>query len=302
MNDGSNTVKGRRRTVVTRELAYHRPDSLAAACKLLGELGPAGLPLAGGTDVVVDLRRGAIEASQLVSLDHLAEMRGIRVEGEELRIGALTTPAQLEASDVVHTHRPELLDIVEVFGTPQVRNRATVGGNLCTAASCADLVPLLMAVEARVVVAGWDERREIRLDELFDDHRKTVLEPGMLLVEVIVPVQRPGEGASYRTFGLRAANFISVAGVAAAIRLEDRACREARLVLGAVAPTPLRVPTAEKKLEGRMLDVEVLREAASVASLAAAPISDVRGSAEHRRELVAVLAMRALTLAWERAQ
>jgi carbon-monoxide dehydrogenase medium subunit len=124
----------------------------------------------------------------------------------------------------------------------------------------------------------------------------------MLLVEIIVPVQRSGEGASYRTFGLRAANFISVAGVAAAIRLEDRACREARLVLGAVAPTPLRVPTAEKKLEGRMLDVEVLREAASVASLAAAPISDVRGSAEHRRELVAVLAMRALTLAWERAQ
>jgi carbon-monoxide dehydrogenase medium subunit len=287
---------------VTQELAYHRPDSLAEACKLLRELGPDGLPLAGGTDVVVDLRRGAIEASQLVSLDHLAEMRGIRVEGDELRIGALTTPAQLEASDMVHTHRPELLDVVGVFGTPQVRNRATIGGNLCTAASCADLVPFLMAVKARVVVAGWSDRREVQLDDLFDDHRKTTLEPGVLVVEVIVPSRRPNEGAAYQAFGLRAANFISVAAVAAALRLEDRVCREARLVLGAVAPTPLRVPTAEEKLEGSTLDVEVLREAASVASLAAAPISDVRGSAEHRRELVSVLAMRALTSAWERAQ
>jgi carbon-monoxide dehydrogenase medium subunit len=287
---------------VTQELAYHRPDSLAEACRLLEELGPDGLPLAGGTDIIVDLRRGAIESHQLVSLANLEEMRGIRLEGRELRIGALTTPAMLGASDLVQQHRPELLDAANVFGTPQVRSRATVGGNLCTAASCADLAPLLLALDARVVIAERGEPHELDLGELFDDHRKTVLEPGMLLVEVIVPITQPGEGASYRTFGLRAANFITVAGVAAVIRLEQGVCREARLVLGAVAPTPIRVPSAEKKLEGGTLVDELLRQAASIASQAAAPISDVRGSAEHRRELVSVLTMQALMFARERAQ
>ena len=287
---------------MTQELVYHRPSSLAEACRLLRELGSAGLPLAGGTDVIVDLRRGAVEASQLVSLADVNEMRGIRHEGDALRIGALTTPAALEASELVRTHRPELLEIVEVFGTPQVRNRATVGGNLCTAASCADMAPLLVALGTRAAIVKGEERSELDLNEFFNDHRRTVLEPGMLLVEVIVPIRRASEGASYETFGLRAANFISVAGVAATITLEDQRCRTARLVLGAVAPTPLRVPEAEAKLEGSTLDVELLREAARTASLAAAPISDVRGSAEHRRELVSVLAMRALTSAWERAQ
>jgi carbon-monoxide dehydrogenase medium subunit len=287
---------------VTQELAYHRPDSLAEACRLLKELGPDGLPLAGGTDIIVDLRRGAIDSHQLVSLANLEEMRGIRLEGEELRVGTLTTPAQLEASEMVRTHRPELLETVGVFGTPQVRNRATIGGNLCTAASCADLAPLLLALNARVVVAERGETRELNLGELFDDHRKTVLEPGMLLVEVIVPITQPGEGASYRTFGLRAANFITVAGVAAVVRLDEGVCREARLVLGAVAPTPIRVSAAEKKLDGSTLDDALLRKVGAIASQAAAPISDVRGSAEHRRELVSALTRQALTFARERAQ
>jgi carbon-monoxide dehydrogenase medium subunit len=238
----------------------------------------------------------------LVSLADLEELQDIVMESGELRIGALVTPAQLEASEAVGTARPELLDAVEVFGTPQVRHRATVGGNLCSAASCGDLAPLLVALGARAIVAGPEKRRELALEEFFGDHRRTVLRPGQILVEIVVPARTPGEGAAYRAFGLRAANFITVAGVAAFLRLEEGLCREARIALGAVAPTPLPVPGLEERLVGRALDEAVIKQAALAAREAAAPISDVRGSAEHRRELVEALCVQALRAAEERAR
>ena len=275
---------------------------MSEACALLRELGPGAVPLAGGTDIVVDLRRGAAELRHLVSLRDLDELREIRVDGGDLRIGALATPALLDESEGVRAGRPELLDTVEVFGNPQVRRRATVGGNLCTAASCGDLAPLLLVLGARLVVEGPAGRRELTLEEFFSDHRTTVLEIGEILVEVVVPVRVGGEGASYATFGRRAANFITVAGVAAFIRLEEDLCAEARLALGAVAPTPVRVPTAEELLVGSRLDDEALGKAALAAAAAAEPISDVRASTDHRRELVEALAVRAVHTAQERAR
>lgn len=251
---------------------------------------------------MVDLRRGSKQPCHLVSLRDLHELREIGVDGGELRIGALVTPARLEASEQVRSARPELLDAVGVFGTPQVRNRATVGGSLCTAASCGDLAPLLMALGARVVVEGPEERRVFSLEEFFDDHRKTVLEPGHILSEVIVPTRAPGEGAAYKAFGLRATNFITVAGAAAYLRLEGGQCTDARLALGAVAPTPVLVPAAEQWLAGSSLSDGDLANVGFAAGEAAAPISDLRGSAEHRRELVVKLSVRALRAARERAR
>jgi carbon-monoxide dehydrogenase medium subunit len=281
---------------------YHRPASLAEACTLLSRLGPEALPLAGGTDVVVDLRRGLQRPRHLVSLADLKELRRIVVEESELRIGASITPARLETSEVVASARPELLDAVGVFGTPQVRNRATVGGNLCSAASCGDLAPLLVALSARAVVAGPEKRRELPLEEFIGDHRRTVLEPGEILVEVVVPTRGSGEGVAYRAFGLRAANYITVAGVAAFLRLEEGVCRQARIALGAVAPTPVLVPAAAERLVGSPLDEAAIGEAARAARAGAAPLSDVRGSAEHRRELVEALCVRALRAAEGRAR
>lgn len=280
---------------------YHRPVSLSEACALLSKLGPEALPLAGGTDVIVDLRRGLRHPRHLVSLADIRELRRIVVENGELRIGASITPARLEASDVVGSARPELLDAVGAFGTPQVRNRATIGGNLCSAASCGDLAPLLVALSGRAVVAGPEMRREVSLVEFFGDHRRTVLEPGEILVEVVVPTRGSREGAAYRAFGLRAANYITVAGVAAFVLLEKGVCSQARIALGAVAPTPVLVPSAAARLVGRPLDEELIGETARAAREAAAPISDVRGSAEHRRELVEALCVQALRAAVERA-
>ena len=251
---------------------------------------------------MVDLRRGSKQPRHLVSLANLHELRGIGVDGGELRIGALVTPAQLQASEQARSARPELLDAVGVFGTPQVRHRATVGGSLCTAASCGDLAPLLMALGARVVVEGPEERRAFLLEEFFGDHRRTVLEPGHILSEVIVSTRGLGEGAAYKAFGLRATNFITVAGAAAYLRLEGGQCTDARLALGAVAPTPVLVPAAEQWLVGSSLSDGDLASVGLAAGKAATPISDLRGSAEHRRELVVKLSVRALQVARERAR
>ncbi len=288
--------------VVQAQFEYHRPSSLPQACGLLRKLGPDAIPLAGGTDVLVDLRRGSKQPRHLVSLADLHELRGIRVDGGELKIGALVTPSQLERSEAVLSHRPELLDAVGVFGTPQVRRRATVGGSLCTAASCGDLAPLLMALGARVVVVGPEERQVLSLEDFFGDHRKTVLESGHILSEVTVSTRSPGEGAAYEAFGLRATNFITVAGVAAFLRVEEGLCTRARIALGAVAPTPLLTSTAQEALVGGSLDDKSMKKAASLARQAAAPISDIRGSADHRRELVEELCFKALEAARERAQ
>ena len=281
---------------------YHRPGSLSEACDLLRALAPDALPLAGGTDIVVDLRRGSRRPRHLVSLCDLAELRQISLRDGHLRIGALVTPAQLSQSDEVASARPELLDAVGVFGTPQVRNRATIGGNLCTAASCADFSPLLLALEAQIVVVGPEGERVMGLSSFFGDHRKALLEAGEILAEIVLPEKKPSEGAAYQAFGLRASNFITVAGVAAYIRTDEKRCLEARLALGAVAPTPFLVATAGETLVGTELDDDVLVAAGRAAADAAAPISDIRGSAGHRSELVMALSEKALRTARERAR
>lgn len=283
-------------------LTYHRPASLAEACGLLGELGPDAMPLAGGTDIVPDIRRGTKTPDHLISLRDVPELRGIRVDCGSLRIGALTTPAEIAAAEPVRSVRPELLEAVANFGSPQIRSQATLGGNLCTAASCGDLAPLLMALGAKVVLAHPGGQRETPLEKFFTDVRATALGPSEIVVEVIVPPKGPGQGAHYEAFGLRAAAFITAAGVATVVRLEGENCRGARVVLSAVAPTPLLVPEAGSILSGRTFDDTAIAEAARAARDAASPISDIRGSAAHRKELVEVLTRRALRAAGEKAR
>jgi carbon-monoxide dehydrogenase medium subunit len=286
---------------VRPQIRYHRPSSLAGACDLLQELGGDASVLAGGTDLLVDLRRGAIRSGHLVSLGALQELGEIWVREDRLAIGALVTPAALEASEAVRSRRPELLDVAGVFGTPQVRNRATVGGNLCTAASCGDLAPLLLVLGARLGIQGPQDRRDLPLEAFFQDHRKTPLAAGEILVEVSVPVRASGDGGAYEAFGSRKANFITVAGVAAFLHLKDEVCLEARIALGAVSPTPILVPAARERLVGGPMDDASIRATARAARAAAAPISDVRGSSAHRAELVEVLCRRTLEKARTRA-
>jgi len=281
-------------------LEYHRPASLEEAVALLATLDGA-LALAGGTDVIVDLRRGARAARHVVSLRDVDEMRGVEVVDGRLRLGASTTPAELAASEAVRSARPELLQAVAAFGNPQVRNRATIGGNLCTATSCADLPPLLVACGADVQLEGPEGRRTLPLEDLFTGPRTTALRRAEILVALTLPVKTPSDGAAYEPFGLRAASFITVAGVAAWLRVADGVCADARVVLGAVAPTAVLAREAGARLVGRPLGPEAIGEAAAAAREAAEPLTDVRGSMAYRTDLVEVLARRALSRAQEGA-
>jgi carbon-monoxide dehydrogenase medium subunit len=188
-----------------------------------------------------------------------------------------------------------------LVGSVQIRNLATVGGNLCNAAPSADLAPPLLALEAEAVIAGPAGKRQVPLADFFRGVRRTVLGPDELLVELVVPAPGRRSGGNYLRHTPRRELDIAVVGVASQVTLSDGVCARARIALAAVAPTPVRALAAERALEGQPLTSEQIERAAALAVEAAQPISDQRGSAEFRRHLVRVLTRRTLTTAFARA-
>jgi CO/xanthine dehydrogenase FAD-binding subunit len=259
--------------------------------------------LAGGTDLLVDLKTGRVSARHLVSLNRIETLRGISETGDGLRIGALTTIAELGRSGPVRDGYAPLLDAALQMAARQIRNLATVGGNITAAVPCADLPPILSAMHATVTLRSPNGERQVALDSFHTGPRETVRRETEVLTAIHVPKQPPGFGAAYARFAQRDGNAIAVAGVAASLLLAgDDTVREARVVLNAVAPVPKLVRDAGDALSGRRPDDEAFRGAAAAARKAAEPITDVRGSAEFRRDLVEVLTVRALRSARERAQ
>ena len=284
------------------EIQLHEASTLEAAADMLTRYAPDSRMLAGGTDLLVDLKTGRVRARHLISLQHIAALRGITELAGTLRIGALTTITQLGSSPIVRARFAPLLDAATQMAAPQIRNVATVGGNIASAVPCADLPPILMAMNAAVVLWSPAGEREVPLDVFFSGPRQTVRRGDEVLTAVLVPRPPPGFGAAYARFALRDGNAIAVAAVAASVRLEGhKVIPDARIVLGAVAPIPLLVEPAAAALRGRPPDADAFAAAAQAAREAANPLSDVRGSAEFRRELVGVLTRRALGTAWERA-
>jgi CO/xanthine dehydrogenase FAD-binding subunit len=280
---------------------YHRPDSLDALLELLERTPDAAL-LAGGTDLLVDLRRGAKRVDRVISLRDVHELRGIREEGDAVAIGATTPLAEVAEDPAVARWLPDVAEAVRSIGGPQVRSTATLGGNLCTAASCADSAVPLLARGARVVLRSRRGERELPLEDFFTGPRRTALGPGEVLASVHVPKGAEGttSGAFFK-FGLREGSAISVASVAACVEVADGRIRRGRVALGAVAPTPMIACRASELLENAPIAEETLRKVAEKAAREARPIDDLRGSAEYRRELVRVLTRRALVKALERA-
>jgi carbon-monoxide dehydrogenase medium subunit len=281
--------------------AYHRPASLAEACALGRKLGNDAAFLAGGTELVPDYHRGRESARHLITLDHFEELRGIRLEAGDLRIGALTTIAQVAASPLVREWFPVLAEAARAIGSPQVRSRATIGGNFCRAVPCADMPPAAVVAGARVRLASPTDRREIEAEHFFIGPRQTVLEPGEVLVEIMIPTQPRHSGASYQRFARRRGAALAVAAVAARIQILGGKVAGARIALGAVAPVPLLATRAAAVLEGEVPTPELFAIAAAVSAEEALPIDDLRGTVAFRRELVTVLARRALGEAASRA-
>ena len=281
--------------------AYHRAGSVEEACGLLAELPEARI-LAGGTDLLVDIDTGIRKARHVVGIHSIGDLREICVDGDQLRIGACCTASEVEASDVVRNHLPELAEMVVVFASPQIRNRATVAGNICSAVACGDFPTVLMALGASVELRAAAGQRTIPLDEFFVGNRQTVRQDREMISHIRVPLKPKAAAASYQKFRRRAANSLAVASVAAYVQLDGGTCKTARVILGAVGPTPLRAKEAAQSLIGRPLDETVVTAAAEIARGEAKPIDDIRASADYRRDLIRVLTARALHQAAERAR
>ena len=278
------------------------PTSVDDCLKAMAGHGTSVKLVAGGTDLLPQLKNSLLNPALVVDLSGVKELRAIeRDAGGGLRIGAAVTARELELDARVRAEYPAIAESGALVGSIQVRNLATVGGNLCNAAPSADMAPPLMALEAEAVIVGPKGRRRVPLASFFQGVHRTVLGPDELLLELVVPKPAPHSGGNYVRHTPRRELDIAVVGVASQLTLANGVCAKARIALASVAPTPVRAGEAERALEGQPLTPERIEAAATLAVSAASPISDQRGSAEYRRHLVRVLTRRTLITARERA-
>jgi carbon-monoxide dehydrogenase medium subunit len=284
------------------------PTTVADAVAALVKRG--AVPLAGATDLIPSIiRKRELAPTALVNLKGIPGLSGIeRVRGG-VRIGALTTVEELLRSDIIREELALLAEVAHGFGSVQIRNLATIGGNLCNAAPSADLALPLLALEARLAARGPGGSRAIEIADFFLGANRTALRRGEILTAIVVSKQPAHSGAAFAKLGVRQAMDLTFVGVAAAVQLAPQAtlapgggeCRRARIALGAVAPSPMRARRAEAALEGAVLTGEAIARAAAAAAAESRPISDLRASKEYRREMTEVLTRRALHEAVRRA-
>jgi CO/xanthine dehydrogenase FAD-binding subunit len=294
------TSSSRRVRVRRFELAL--PRSVTDCLKVLAQRGPETKVVAGGTDLLPQLKNGLLKPPWVVDLSGVAALRILKRDKRGLRVGAMVTARELELDPQVRASYLAVAESGAVVGSVQVRHLATVGGNLCNAAPSADMVPPFLALDAEAVIAGPEGRRRVPLASFFLGVRRTVLAPGELLLELVVPAPGPRSGGNYLRHTPRRELDIAVVGVASQVTLSNGTCAKARIALAAVAPTPIRATAAEQALEGQPITPEGIDRAAELAVAAARPISDQRGSAEFRSHLVRVLTRRTLMTALERAR
>lgn len=274
------------------------------AIALLAESGPDARPLAGGTDLLVRMKRGLMAPRLLVDLAGLPELRGIEMTPQGLRIGSMVTHAEVVSSPLVREHVPVLASACGAIGAVQTRSLGTLGGNLVSCVPSLDGGPPLLVLDAMVTVVGPQGRRQMPLPELFRGPHRSTLLPGELLQEIVIPKASLGMGACFAKFGRRKGLSLAVVNVAAAVMLagDGRRIERAAIALGAVAPTAIRVRRAEAFLAGGPADPEALAEAARIAAEEISPIDDFRASADYRRRLATVLTRRVLEGAIASAQ
>src|SRR5262249_4196841 len=249
-----------------------------------------------GTDLIPQMKSGMLRTGCVVDLSGVRELGHLAVaNGSGLRIGAAVTARTLERDAGVQTWYPAIAESGALVGSVQVRNLATVGGNLCNAAPSADMAPPLLALDAEAVITGPKGSRRVPVASFFLGVRRPVLAPRAVLVEIAVPHPGSHGGGNYLRHTPRRELDIAVVGVASQLTLSNGVCAKARIALAAVAPVPLRATAAEHVLEGHRVTPELIERAAAMAVDAARPISDQRGSADFRRHLVRVMTARTLT-------
>ena len=274
-----------------------QPSSLREASAIVKEKGLGGRFLAGGTDLLIAVKEKGLTPGYIVDLKRIAGLSGIREEKDgSVAIGALTTMREVETSPVVLKKYPFLAQSAAEVGSVQIRNRATIGGNMANATPSADVAPALLVLEAKAKIAGLNGERTIELEQLFRGPGQTVMSPEEILTAIVIPPVSPALVGEYIKFSPREMMDLAYIGVSVALVLNgnQKRCEKARIALGAVSPTPMRARGAENLLEGQILTEELAEKAGAEAAAESKPISDVRSSAEYRREMVRVNTKRAL--------
>jgi len=272
---------------------YIRPQTLAEALKIIGDIPEARL-LAGGTDILVELQERGACPPVLVDISRIEELNEISIEDGIITIGSMVTHALIAAdSRLAHKASPLALGCAEV-GSPQIRNKGTIGGNLVNASPAADAIPGLMALETSLLLAGPRESRELPLDEFLLGVKKNALKPGELLVSLSFPAMDGDEFGFFLKLGQRKALAISKVSAAGKIKFTGSQVASARIALGAVATTVIRAPRVEEYLIGKSLNPEIIQEAGKIAAGESRGISDIRSGADYRDEMAGLLVARGL--------
>jgi carbon-monoxide dehydrogenase medium subunit len=281
---------------------YERVSSLQEAFDAVSAAKGTSVFMAGGTDLLVLIKEGKIRPQRVIDVKGINGMDEFEISKEEFSVGSLTTIRMLETSPAAREKVPLLAQAAAKLGSVQVRNKATIGGNLCNAAPSAETAPALLALGAQAEIYGKRGTRVVDLGEFFLGPGSTILEEGEILTSLKIPLTSHRQGSVYYKLTTRKAMDIAFVGVAVLLELDgDDRINKARIALGSVAPTPIRVPSAEKLLEGKVLSKEAAQESAGLAAQACQPISDLRASAEYRREMVNNLCQRGLLAAYREA-
>jgi carbon-monoxide dehydrogenase medium subunit len=287
------------------EFEYFAPKTMHEASAFLGDHEEEAKVLAGGTDLLVHMKHRAVVPRYLVGLKTLQGLDRITYSTEEgLRIGPLVSHQSIAEDPVITERFGALAFACSKVGTPQIRSMGTIGGNLCNGSPSADSAPPLIAMGTLVKLSGLAGERVVPLEDFFTGPGKTVLTGTEILCELHVPSLQPQTGVVYEKLAARAAVDIAAVGVAVLVSLDQKSeiCRDVRIVLGAVSPTPLRARAAEQLLRGKKMSEDLISEAAQGASKEAHPITDVRSTAIYRTEMVKVLTRNALKRALKGAR
>jgi len=267
---------------------YYKPKSLNEALKLLNDLENSKV-LAGGTDLVLDMKIGRYKPENVIDISHLNELKYIKDDGKSIRIGAGTTLQTILESNIVRKKIPVLAEALEIMGSWQLRNVATIGGNLCNASPAADTAPPLMVLEAQLKLESIEGARYVPITKFFHGPRITELKRNELLTEIIIPYPPSNAGMKFLKLGRRAAHTLSIVAVATLITIKDNKFDIVRIALNSVAPTPLRAYKTEESLKDKPINLNVIEENVKRVAEEIKPISDVRASAEYRKEMSIVL-------------
>ena len=284
-------------------MQYQAPRSIEEAVGLLAKANADPRVLAGGTDLLVQLRSGLISPGLVVDIKHIAETRTITAEDGGFRVGAAVSGAELNEHPHVMKVWPGVVEAVDLIGSTQIQGRATMGGNLCNASPAADSVPALIAARATCRIAGPEGSRDIPVEDVCTGPGQTSLTGGEFVVSFFLPARAARSGDAYLRFTPRTEMDIAVAGAGVSLTLDaNGVCSTAHVALGAVAPTALLVSEAADALIGTSLDEAALENLAAAASAACRPINDKRGTVEYRIKVTGVLARRAAGIALQRAR